>query len=101
MHSAVVRHLRRPRAAGWPPLHCAPGALQVEDYIEKVEVELHPTFDPPQLALTQPPFNVGRVGVRPGVWGRLALCSTPLPVSRATVAALNLTWQPEPRKPLY
>jgi hypothetical protein len=43
---------------------------QEEDYIQKVEVELHETFGTPNLVLTQPPFNVGRVSGSPGMRGR-------------------------------
>jgi transcription initiation factor IIF auxiliary subunit len=34
------------------------------DWIEKVVVDLHPTFNPPKVTLTKEPFEVNRIG-----WG--------------------------------
>jgi hypothetical protein len=41
------------------PEHALP--VEMKDYIEKIVVDLHPTFTPPTLVLTEPPFQFARV----------------------------------------
>ena len=38
--------------------------MKVSDYIDRFEVDLHPTFQPPKLVLFEEPFEIKRMG-----WG--------------------------------
>jgi len=46
----------------------AANGVNLESYIENVEFHLHPTFSPPSITVTEPPYSISRLG-----WGTFTI----------------------------
>jgi len=55
--------------------------VDLQSYIENVEFKLHPTFSPPSLTVTKPPYSISRLG-----WGTFTI-------------KVIITWKPQFHQP--
>jgi len=59
----------------------------IEDFIEKLEVNLHPTFNPPKLTYRKPPFEIQRTG-----WGTFEINFTVYFTELTKKRPVDLSW---------